>query len=789
MSNKDQTRTQLIDEVARLRQRIAVLETSEVKRNKAEESLRKSEEEFRNLMLTIPECVYSALPDGEILYMAPSVTAIFGYSAEDFKKGKDLWIRLIHKDDKKGLLVKLEKLLKNGVPYIHEFRMKRKDGKVIWIRDHANAILAEKGKPVKITGIIYDISERKRAEEELQESEEKYRLITENTSDFISTTTFSLNPIYTYVSPSHNTFGYHPVDLLGKQCLDFIHPDDKTKLLPLIRRYINEDAEKRLNSKDADRFEKIEYRFKDKSGNWRHIETTANLIKDRLLLFVSKDITERRKAEEALCKKTYDLGERFKELNCLYDISKCVEDPDISLEDVLQGIVDLIPTAWQYPDRTCACLLLGGQKFKTKNFKETRWRQAADIRVYGKRIGELEIYFINKIPENEQHLLINDKKNLLKAISERLGKIIERKEAEKALKESEEKYRTSFENSRDAINIFSQNRKFLDVNRKLVQLSGYSKKRLLSMKLEDLYPEVVNPATKERIETMLQGKELPVFETYLLTKKGKKIPVEAGVTALRDCFAQKIVFQSNIRDITERKRAEEHIHSLTQQLIKAQENERQRISRDLHDHLAQDLSTLKISLDTIFDDKPDTPPEVKKRITKISQMIHTNIMDVRELAYGLRPADLDQLGLVRTVEQYCEDFSERNGLEINFISAGMDDLRLDSDTEINLYRLIQEALNNTKKHADASHVTIRLVASFPEIILRIEDDGKGFDVQERLIKARTEKRMGIQSMEERVSLLNGTMRIQSRSMEGTQISIKIHYKEKKNGSKKEHIDR
>ncbi len=788
MTNKDQTRRQLIDEVARLRQRIAELDTSEVKRNKAEESLRKPEEEFRNLIQAIPECVYSALPDGEILYMAPSVKAIFGYSAEDFQNNKDLWIRLIHKDDKKGLLVKLEKLLKNGVPYIHELRMKRKDGKVIWIRDHANAILAENGKPVKITGIIYDITERKRAEEELRESEEKYRLITENTSDFIATTTFSLNPTYTYISPSHKTLGYNPVDLLGKPCLDFIHPDDKTKLLLLLRRYVNENAKKHLNSKDTDLFEKIDYRFKDKSGNWRYIESTANLIKDTLLLFVSKDITERRKAEEALLKKTHDLGERFKELNCLYGISQFVEDPDISLEDILQGIVELIPTAWQHPELTCARLMIERQEFKTNNFKETRWKQAGDIIVHGKRIGALEIYFFKEILENEQKLLIKEKRNLLKAISERLGKIIERKETEKALKESEEKYRTSFKNSRDAINIFSQDRKFLDVNRKLVQLSGYSKKRLLSMKLEDLYPEAVKPATKERIETMLQGKELPVFETYLLTKKGKKIPVEAGVTELKDCYAQKIAFQSNIRDITERKWAEEHIHCLTQQLIKAQENERQRISRDLHDHLAQDLSTLKITLDTIFDDEPDTHPEIKKRIAKLSQIIHTNIMDVRELAYGLRPAELDQLGLVRTVEQYCEDFSERNSLEIDFLSAGMEELRLNSVTEINLYRLIQEALNNTKKHADASHVTIRLVASFPEIILRIEDDGNGFDVKERLIKTRTEKRMGLRSMEERAGLLQGTMRIQSRPMEGTKILIKIHYKEKKIGSKKEHID-
>jgi signal transduction histidine kinase len=108
----------------------------------------------------------------------------------------------------------------------------------------------------------------------------------------------------------------------------------------------------------------------------------------------------------------------------------------------------------------------------------------------------------------------------------------------------------------------------------------------------------------------------------------------------------------------------------------------------------------------------------------------------------------------------------------------MDDLRVDPDIEINLYRLLQEALNNIKKHANAKRVIIRLVASFPNIILRIEDDGKGFDVEGHLLKASGEKRMGLGSMEERVNLLNGNLRIRSRLMEGTKILIEIPFKEK-----------
>ena len=242
------------------------------------------------------------------------------------------------------------------------------------------------------------------------------------------------------------------------------------------------------------------------------------------------------------------------------------------------------------------------------------------------------------------------------------------------------------------------------------------------------------------------------------------------------------------RNITDQMRAEERIHTLSQELIRAQESERRMISRELHDRVGQDLSTLKIGCETLFDDHQTTPFEIRRKASELSKSLDVVISTVRDMAYDLRPPSLDQLGLVQTVYEYCEDFSKKNALGIDFFSAGMDGLRLDFDTEINLYRLIQEGLNNIKKHADASRVIIRLVASFPKIILRIEDNGKGFDVEGRLLRASKEKRMGLGSMEERVSLLNGNLRIQSRLMEGTKILVEIPYKEQRSDHKKKRID-
>jgi PAS domain S-box-containing protein len=140
---------------------------------------------------------------------------------------------------------------------------------------------------------------QKRSEKELRKSLNLYRLISEGTSDLIAITTFSLKPVYTYVSPSHKAImGFETGELIGQPCLQFIHPDDKSKLLPLLRKYLSAKVNEFFNRRDwVSSTETIEYRAKDKSGEWHHLQSTANFIGNKLL-FISKDISERKRQEK-----------------------------------------------------------------------------------------------------------------------------------------------------------------------------------------------------------------------------------------------------------------------------------------------------------------------------------------------------------------------------------------------------------------------------------------------------------------------------------------------------------
>ena len=141
-------------------------------------------------------------------------------------------------------------------------------------------------------------------ETKLQHDNEKYRLITEHTSDLIAITTFTLNPVYTYISPSHKrAIGYDPEDLIGKSSFDLIHPDDRKKLLPLLTKYISQKVKGLLTGKELEIFETVQFRVRDKSGQWHYLESTVNLVHDELL-FISRDVTERNRAEDELREST-----------------------------------------------------------------------------------------------------------------------------------------------------------------------------------------------------------------------------------------------------------------------------------------------------------------------------------------------------------------------------------------------------------------------------------------------------------------------------------------------------
>ncbi len=142
--------------------------------------------------------------------------------------------------------------------------------------------------------------------------------------------------------------------------------------------------------------------------------------------------------EAKFIKQAHELNERIKEINCLYGISKIVEQNDISLEEIYQKVMTLIPCSWQYPEITCARCIIQGKVYQTDNYQDTCWKQSAEIIAYREVIGVISVCYLEKMPDSHEGAFLKEERSLLNAIAERLGRTSEQKHAEKALHESEQ---------------------------------------------------------------------------------------------------------------------------------------------------------------------------------------------------------------------------------------------------------------------------------------------------------------------------------------------------------------
>ncbi len=207
----------------------------------------------------------------------------------------------------------------------------------------------------------------------------------------------------------------------------------------------------------------------------------------------------------------------------------------------------------------------------------------------------------------------------------------------------------------------------------------------------------------------------------------------------------------------------QQVSELTQQLITAEEAERERLARELHDSVAQTLWFAKMAAEEGVKDDV--------RMHKMAELLDKAIGEVRTIAYGLRPPELDKLGFVQAISQLCKDFSYNTGILLDYQAHGVDNVSLSPVAEVNLYRVLQEALNNVQQHAGASKVRVRLVGAYPNVMVRVEDDGRGFDMDQQGMEK--EGHMGLSGMEERIRLTGGAMRIKSAPGEGVRIVVEI----------------
>jgi len=223
-------------------------------------------------------------------------------------------------------------------------------------------------------------------------------------------------------------------------------------------------------------------------------------------------------------------------------------------------------------------------------------------------------------------------------------------------------------------------------------------------------------------------------------------------------------------DITDRKSAEESLRELSGRLIATQEEERTRIARELHDDVSQRIALIQISLEQFGQDTPGLSPEATKQLQKIVDAASDVSSDIHNLSHQLHPLKLDTLGLVAAVNSYCMELSEQHGLEVHFLHYNVPH-KVPKDVTLCSYRIVQESLRNAVKHSGCEDVTVELSGHSSAIDVRISDSGKGFDVDSPKARAG----LGLVSMKERLRPLGGKLNIKSQLRNGTTIEAHIPF--------------
>ncbi len=418
----------------------------------------------------------------------------------------------------------------------------------------------ENEKQSRIISSWHDITDRKKAEEAQEKSKEKFQLITENTSDVITLNTFDLKATFAYVSPSCKALsGYEPEELLGKSVFEFIHPEDKKALIPLLKKYIGYKLKKVITGKEHTYTETIEFRIKQKTGNWLYVQSTGNIVGNQLL-FVTRDIAERKKMEKELIR----LSNAFR----MSIDSVVISDLEGKITDVNEATLKMYGT----DDKTN---LIGKNSFDIFA-PEDKVKAVASMReLRGKGYSKDKKF--NVILKDGSKISVEMSTSIMKGMEgEPIGfigitrDITDRTQTENLLVQSEKKYRDLFEKSEDAVSII-HNGKFVDCNQATVNMLRYNnKEEFLNTHPSELSPEkqpdgrMSFTKANEIFKIAFENGSYR-FEWNHKKSDGEVFPVEVLLTAISTDEKNQI-FHTVWRDITERKQAEEALQEREKQL-------------------------------------------------------------------------------------------------------------------------------------------------------------------------------------------------------------------------------
>jgi PAS domain S-box-containing protein len=767
-----------------------------------ENALKRSNERFELAARASSEALWEWDFTTEQAYISPSYTQILGWPSEDFRKF-DRWPDYLHPDDKKQTIDSYETALSNPSieKWEQEYRYRRSDGTYVYVHDKAYIVRNAEGTPVKVIGALKNINDQKIAEEELKKSNERFRLAGRAASDAIYDWNISTNDLH-WGEGLQLLFGFNPNEVTITDWAELVHPNDRKKTTDSLSETLANPSKK---------IWKAEYLFATAAGGYKSVLENAYIIRDAegiatRMIGSMQDFSERKFNEQILSLE-----------RSIFELSA---NPDVPLEKVVtslvDGMADLLPTAIAAvtvvnEDKSIRHLIAPGlpeafvETLKTtrlegrenwcgpsvyekktiiiENIENSDWselKQAAaahNIKSYwslpivhasGNVIGCLSIYHRDpKTPTATQSSTLERLRNILRIV-------IENRFALQQIKMANERFDIMMKATHDLI--WDWNLETNIIYRDPVGLKkvyGFDENypiEKIFVWLDRVHPDD-RGKVKNMIDRILTAETENNFDVEYRFKRGDgtySYVFDRGII-IRNHEGRPIRMIGAAQDVSERKRLEmellvtelEHQKAINQATVDSQETERTEIARELHDNVNQVLTTTKLYLD-LASTSPDLKDEL---IVKSSKNIINVINEIRQLSRSLMDPSIGDLGLIESIKDLIENINLTGKIQVSLKAGAEMESLLDKNQKLTIFRIIQEALNNSIKHSKANKVKISFKHRHKDAEVVIEDDGVGFDVNT------VKKGAGLKNIQNRIYLINGKHNVQSLPGKGARLII------------------